>query len=192
MNERHPVAPLGTRLAPHDPELQRVHALDAHAAGENRQQGDELAGLQLARHRPPHDLFDMLVGVITRKGILVDFGPLLPRHPRMIGAGVLEIVFVQVWVEVDARGVQLLMVLGARQRRQAEEFQDIDRQFLLDDLDVARDRFRRVGREAENVAGIGDDAMAPPRQQHLAVFPDLVLALLGAEERFRIDVLQAR
>ena len=83
------------------------------------------------------------------------------------------------------------MVLGARQRRQAEEFQDIDRQFLLDDLDVARDRFRRIGREAENVARVGDDAMAPPLQQHLAVFPDLVLALLGAEERFRIDVLES-
>jgi hypothetical protein len=32
--------------------------------------------------------------------------------------------------------------------------------------------------------------MAPPLQQHLAVFPDLVLALLGAEKRFRIDVLE--
>ena len=104
-----------------------------------RQQGDQLAGLQPARHRPPHDLFHMLVRVIAREGILVDFRPLLPRHPRMIGTGVLEIVFVQVGIEIDAGGMQLLMVLGARQRRQAEEFQDIDRQFLLDDLDVARD-----------------------------------------------------
>src|SRR5215813_2431830 len=31
MNERHPMAPLGTRFAPHDPELQGVYALDAHA-----------------------------------------------------------------------------------------------------------------------------------------------------------------
>ena len=59
--------------------------------------------------------------------------------------------------------MQLLVVLRARQRREAEEFQDIDRQFLLDDLDVARDRFRRVGREAEDIAGISNDAMAPPR-----------------------------
>ena len=28
------------------------------------------------------------------------------------------------------------------------------------------------------------------RQQHLAVFPDLILALLGAEKQFRIDVLK--
>jgi hypothetical protein len=86
--------------------------------------------------------------------------------------------------------MQLLVVLRARQRREAEEFQDIDRQCFLDDLDVARDRFRRVSREAEDVASVGDDAMAPPLQQHLAVFPDLVLALLGAEKRFRIDVLE--
>jgi hypothetical protein len=82
------------------------------------------------------------------------------------------------------------MVLGARQRREAEKFQDMDRHFLFDDLDVARDRLRRVGREAENVAGIGDDPVPPPREQHLAVFPNLVLALLGAQKRIRIDVLK--
>src|SRR5262249_52622779 len=190
MNERHTVAPLSTRFGAHDPELQRVYPLDPHAAGEDRQQGDELAGLQPAGHRPAHDLFHVLVGVITRKGILVDFRPLLARHARMIGAGVLEIVFVQIGIEIYARGMELLMVLGARQRREAEEFQDIDRQFLFDDLDIPRDRFRRVGRQDENVARISDASMPPPRQQHLAVFPDFVLPLLGAEERLRIDVLK--
>ena len=46
---------------------------------------------------------------------------------------------------------------------QAEEFEDVDRQFLFDDLDIAGDRLWRVGREAEDVAGIGnDDAAAKP------------------------------
>jgi hypothetical protein len=40
------------------------------------------------------------------------------------------------------------VVLRARQRREAEELEDVDRQLALDDLDVARDRLRRVGREA--------------------------------------------
>ena len=53
---------------------------------------------------------------------------------------------------------QHLVVLGAGQRRQAEELEDVERQLLLDDLDVVADRLRRVGREAEDVAGIGDDA----------------------------------
>ena len=52
------------------------------------------------------------------------------------------------------------------------------------------DRFQRVVREAENVAGIGDDARLFPREQHVAVFGDLVLALLGAHQIVRVDVLQ--
>ena len=80
---------------------------------------------------------------------------------------------------------QLLVVLRARQRRQEEELQDVDRQLLLDDLDVARDRLRRVGREAEDIAGLGHDLGLLPGLQHLAVFPDLVLPLLGAHQRFR-------
>ena len=70
---------------------------------------------------------------------------------------------------------------------QAEEFKDVDRQFLFDDLDIAGDQLWRVGREAEDVAGIGNDVMLPPSQQHLAIFPDLVLSFLGAQQRFRID-----
>ena len=76
---------------------------------------------------------------------------------------------------------------GVRQKN----FQNVDRQqFLLDDLDIAGDRFRRIGWEAENIARVGDDAMPPPGEQHLAIFPDLVLPLLGAEKRFRVDVLE--
>src|ERR1700677_126786 len=82
------------------------------------------------------------------------------------------------------------MVLRARQRRQEEEFQNIDRQFPLDDFDIAGDRGRRVRREAEDITRPSNDVDALPRLQHLAIFPDLVLALLSAHQRLRVDVLQ--
>ncbi len=83
------------------------------------------------------------------------------------------------------------MVLGTRQRRQAEELQHIDRQLALDDRDVAPDRFRRIVGEAEDVARIGDGADRLPGEQQLAVFGDLVLPLLGGDQRIGIDALHA-
>ena len=82
------------------------------------------------------------------------------------------------------------MILGARQRREEEELEHVERHFLLDDLDVAPRRFRRVVGEAEDVAGIGPDTDRLPGQQHVAVFGDLVLPLLGGEQIIRIDVLE--
>jgi hypothetical protein len=67
----------------------------------------------------------------------------------MSGTGVLEIVAVHLRVHRDSTGIQVLMILRARKRREAEEFEDIDRQLLFDDLDIARDRHWCVGREAE-------------------------------------------
>src|SRR6202007_704307 len=58
------------------------------------------------------------------------------------------------------------------------------------DLDVAADGFRRTARQAENVAGIGEDALGFPSQQHLAVFGDLVLRLFDSFEIVGIDVLE--
>ena len=103
----------------------------------------------------------------------------------------LQVVFVQVAVHRDAFGPHRLVVLGARQRRQDIEFQQIDRQLALDDLDVAPDRFRRLAGKAENVARIEKDALFLPGQHHLAVLGDLVLLLLGGGEIVGIDVLEA-
>ena len=83
------------------------------------------------------------------------------------------------------------MVLGAGQRRQAEEFQDIDRKLVLHDRDVAPDGFRGVVGKAEDVARIGDGADGLPGEEQLAVFGDLVLALLGGDQRVGIDALHA-
>ncbi len=51
--------------------------------------------------------------------------------------------------------------------------------------------FFGVGREAEDVAGVGHGAVGAPLLQHDAVFGDLVLPLLGGDQVFRIDVLEA-
>ena len=82
------------------------------------------------------------------------------------------------------------MVLRSGQRRQEEKFQYVDRQFALDDLDIAQDRFFGVGEEAEDIAGISDGAVVAPHLQHLTVFGDLVLPLLGGDQVVRVDVLQ--
>ena len=83
-----------------------------------------------------------------------------------------------------------LVILGAGQRREHAETEQVDRQLALDDLDIAPDRFRRVGRKAKNIPRIGEDALLAPRQQHLAVFGDLVLLLLRERQVVGVDVLQ--
>ena len=82
------------------------------------------------------------------------------------------------------------MVLGAGQRRQHGEFENVDRKLLLDDLDVALDALRRVARKAHDEARISHDAGFLPGLEHLAVFGDAVLALLHLGEIVRIDALE--
>ena len=82
------------------------------------------------------------------------------------------------------------MVLRARQRGQEEELENIERQLALDDLDVAQDRFLRIRREAEDVAGESECAVRPPLLQHDAIFGDLVLPLFGGDEVLGVDVLK--
>jgi len=82
------------------------------------------------------------------------------------------------------------MILGARQRRQIEEFQKIDRQLALDHVDVAHDRLDGVVGEAEHIAGIGEHADPLPGLQHVPVFGDLALPLLGAKQIVGIGVFQ--
>src|SRR5581483_8259184 len=64
-------------------------------------------------------------------------------------------------------------------------------QFLFDDVDVLRDRFKRVVREADDVARISDHMRRFPSQQHLAVLGDPVLTLLGGHKIRGIYVLKA-
>ena len=55
-----------------------------------------------------------------------------------------EIVFVEIGIHPDPFLEQGLVVLGAGQRREEEELENVERQLALDDLDVAQDRFLRV------------------------------------------------
>src|SRR5215467_508632 len=83
------------------------------------------------------------------------------------------------------------MILRARKWRQAKELDDIERQLLLNDRDVAPDGLWRVRREAEDVSGKRENALRLPIQEHSSVFGDPVLALLGGGKVVRIDVFEA-
>ena len=83
-----------------------------------------------------------------------------------------------------------LVIFRTRQRRQEKEFQNIDRQFALDDLDIAFDRFLGIGRKTENVTGIGDGAGVAPFLQHFSILGNFVLPLLGGDQIFRVDVFK--
>ena len=148
VHDRPPVPALGADLAPDIAELQRVHALDARRAREHRHRIDDLARIDPARHRAPEHRLDMRVGIVALPRVAIDAAPRVRRHDRMVGADVLEIVIVHVLFHPRALEMKDLVVLRARQGREEEEFEDVDRQFALDGLDVAGDRFRRVGRES--------------------------------------------
>ena len=53
-----------------------------------------------------------------------------------------------------------------------------------------RIELRRVVREAQDVAGIGDHARSLPREQHVAILGDAVLPLLRLQQVVGVDVLQ--
>ena len=101
-----------------------------------------------------------------------------------------EVVFVEIGIHPRALRPEHLVILGTRQRGQEEKFENIERQFALDDLDIAENRFLGVAREADDVAGIGDGAVIAPLLQHVAIFGDAVLSLLRGKQVFRVDVLE--
>ena len=103
----------------------------------------------------------------------------------------LQIVFIEVRVKINASLVQTLVILGTRQRRQHMKLKQIQRQFTLDDPDVAHDGFPRVVRKAKNVPCKHRDPGLLPGQQHLAVFRDLVLLFPCAHQAVRVDVLES-
>src|ERR1700756_2019727 len=106
----------------------------------------------------------------------------------MRGADMLDIVLVEVRLHRDALLPENLMILRARQWRRAEELDDVERQFLLNDRDVAPDGLRRIRREAEDVSGKRENALRFPGEQHSSVFGDPVLPLFGGDKVVRIDI----
>ena len=189
--DRESGASVAADLAADQAALQRVDAFEFHAAAEPHQEEKHGARIQSHRLGAAQNGHHMVVGVIGVPGQPVDVLPLRFRHQGMAGGDMQQIVFVHVRVHRNPAEQQFLVVFGARQRRQAEELEDVERQLALDDLDVANDGFRRVGGKAEDIAGIGEAAHLLPGEQHLAIVADPVLLLLGADQAFRIDVLKA-
>ena len=138
----------------------------------------------------PQDRADMLGRVEGIPGGLISLLPLPIRHLGVVGDAVVEVIFVEVTIHPDALLQKHLVVFGAGKRREEEKFEEVERQLALDDLDVVKDRFLRIGRKAEDVARIGDGAVVAPFLQHLAIFGDLVLPLLGRDQIVGIDVLE--
>src|SRR5712692_4426991 len=54
-----------------------------------------------------------------------------------------------------------------------------------------QDRLRRIVGKPEDVTAVSQNLRLLPGEQHLAILGDLVLLLLGAEQAFRIDVLES-
>src|SRR6516165_8587918 len=170
--------------------LQRMHVLEPHCGRKIDQHLDKAVDWYASRHGAAQQRLHVLWRVIDGPGFAIDCLPLFPAHARMRGADVLDIVFIEVRVHRDAFLPENLMVLRARQRCQAEELDDIERQLLLNDRDVTPNGRRGVRGETQDIARERDDALRLPGQQHLSVFGDLVLALLGPGEVVRIDILK--
>ena len=74
------------------------------------------------------------------------------------------------------------MVLASWKRSEKEKLEEVDRELFFDDLDIARDGLWCIGGEAQYVSHVGlATGRFLPRLQHAPVFPDLVLALFGAD-----------
>src|SRR5947209_11262476 len=82
------------------------------------------------------------------------------------------------------------MVLRTRQRRQVEEFQQVNGQLFLYDTNVVKDFVGRVVGKAKDVAAVGENFRLLPREKHLAILRYLVLLFLSAEQIFGVDVLK--
>ena len=136
-------------------------------------------------HRP-----DVLGRVVGLPGVAIGLLVFGVAHLGVMDDAVMQVVLVEVGVHPHALLPQRLVVLGAGQRRQHEQLEDVERQLLLDDLHVAQDRLARVAGESQDVARPGRGPAGVPGLQHLAVFGDLVLALLGGQQVVGIDVLQ--
>jgi hypothetical protein len=144
------------------------------------------AGDGAADHR-----LDVVLSVIGAPSEAIGLLPFLSRHARVVGRDMFEIELVQIRIDVDAGRDRLGVILAARQRSEDREFENVERQFALDDLDAADQRFRRVVRKADDIAAIGDAAVLAPLEQKLAIVGDVVLLLLRRGKVVGIDVLKA-
>src|SRR5215831_540893 len=76
----------------------------------------------------------------------------LGRSGPLVGADMLDVVSVEVRIHHNVSFPENLMVLRARQRGEAEKLDDVERQLLLNDRDVASNSLRGVPGETQDVA----------------------------------------
>src|SRR6266852_4923771 len=178
---------VAAKFQPKDAALQRVDILHRGELGKMQERSGERAEIDAGRARPAQDALQMFRRVVDVPGGAIDLLPFRLGHLGMRRHRVLGVVFVHVGVHGDPLAVEHLVIPGARQRRQAEELHHVDRQLALDDRNVAPDGLRCVVRESEDVTRISDRAHGLPGEQELAILGDLVLPLLGGDQRIGID-----
>ena len=179
------------RLEPERAALERMNAFMVDHQLEPHDRAQDLFRPPVADcGRASENRADVIRGVEGVPGGSVGLLPLLVRHFGMVRDPVVEVVLVDVGVHPYPLLQQGLMVLRAGQGGEKKELQDIERQLALNDVNVAQDRVFGVGGEAEDVAREGDRSVRAPLLQHLTVFGDLVLSLLGGDQIVRIDVFK--
>ena len=150
-----------------------------------------LARLEAAGDGAPQHRLDMGVGVVLRPSVAIDLFPGLSRHPRVAGADMLQIIVVHVWVHRNPFEIKGLVILGAGERRQQKNSRmSSGNSFLMMSMSRAMGSPACRWENREYSPRPGHHLGPPPGLQHDAVFPDLVLPLLGALKRFGIDVLE--
>src|SRR6516225_5012685 len=185
------MATIAPEFAPQRTAFERMDAFVRAYQLEPQQRSQGRPGTAARRGRsPPQNGADMLRAVEGFPSRAIRILPLGIRHSGMMADASIEIVFVHVGVHPDPLLPENLVVLRAGQGSKKKQFQNIERQLALDDLDIAQDRGPGITGEADDVTGTGDGAVTAPLLQHLPVVGNLVLALLGRNEVVRIDVLQ--
>ena len=169
----------GTHLPSENPGLQRMQVLESVCAVIYQHRIGHFPCTGTARRLgSPQQGLNMFRAVVQMPGPFVDFLPRLLAHARMIDRHMFEVKNVHICSHRHSPSVERLVVLRAGERGHDEELKNVDRKFILQNSDVAFDRFGRIGRKAEDVAGVGDHSVRPPFLKHLPVIVDVVLIFL--------------
>ena len=182
-----PVAPV---LPAKQPPLQRVHTLDRLRGVGDKGQLHDLLRLDTACGRPAHERLNVLHGVEGIPGAQVGLPPLFPGHQWVSRRHVFAVVPIQVWIHPHVPGHQVPVILGAGERYQTEELDEVNRKLTFHRLDFPEHALLRVIGKPDDVSARGDGADRLPSLEHDTVFGDRVLPLLGGRQVRRIEGLQ--
>src|ERR1700730_13898848 len=149
-------------LEAEDATLQRMDMFESVRRRERKQVLCQIANWNARGYCASQQGLHVLRGIIEQPGLVIDLLPLLVAHSGMGSADVFDVIFVEVRVHCDAVLPEHLMILRSGKRRQAEELEKVDRQFVLDDRDVAPDGLRRVRWQAQDITSDCQKALFLP------------------------------